>query len=193
MISLFWMAWKAALLFLWGGIAPGFLWMKYRGVDIRSQGSGNIGATNVMRSGGKWIGISVFFLDALKAFLPVILSSWMQMDPLWIGVCVILGHVFSPWLGFKGGKGISAFFGLMLAMGWPFFLICGLTWLLILFATRYVFLASLGAVWMHIPLFVCGFSDYLIQSVCLSLLLTWAHRKNIYRWYTGEEPKTKKF
>lgn len=137
--------WCAAA-FLMGSIPFGLLLVKLAGKgDVRAHGSGNIGATNVSRVGGKGLGLVTLLLDAAKGFAPVALA--VQQDlPLdlcaALALCAVLGHVFTPWLGFKGGKGVAAAVGAALAYRWMAVLPCLIVFLLLLAAFRRVSLGS---------------------------------------------------
>ena len=141
--------------YLLGSIPTGFLWGKARGIDVRTVGSGNIGATNVMRALGKGPGIAVLLLDAAKGFLPVFLAPrlFTEVDrnalQIVCCVCVIAGHNWTCWLKFKGGKGIATSAGALLAF-LPLPLLCALgVWLIVFAIWRYVSLASICAAAAH--------------------------------------------
>ena len=187
-----------AVAFLLGSIPTGYLVARAKGVDIRQHGSGNIGATNVFRTLGKPLGILVFFLDALKGFAAVWLaarfggpSAW---PPILAAVAAIAGHNYTPWLGFKGGKGIATSAGVLIAlMPWAVLAIA-VVWFGVFFATRYVSLASIcasaalpvavGALWFY----GCGGSGPLLGfSVLIAALAIWRHRSNIGRLMAGTE------
>jgi len=191
------------------GATPfGYLAGKLRGVDIRQHGSGNIGATNVFRVLGRKVGIPVFIFDIVKGWLPVMVARWMveardipsDWPTIAAGVGAVLGHNFTFWLGFRGGKGIATSAGILLAL-LPIPLAAAMTtWLLLFFTTRYVAIGSIGAAIMvplaTIILYVwrgdpgpplVGF------SLLLGLLAIWRHRSNIRRLLNGTESRfTKK-
>lgn len=196
--------------YLLGSIPFGFLAGKICGVDLRTQGSGNIGATNALRVLGKKWGYAVFLLDFLKAWLPVKLAlGWgiaLTVDPAsapgaLAGLCALLGHSFPVWLGFRGGKGIASSAGVIVGLfGPPVFLICLGLWLLLFTATRYVSVASIGGA-VALPavvaaLFVMHRTDWLALavSIAMAFLAVWRHRSNIARLRAGTEsrfePKT---
>lgn len=184
--------------FLLGSIPTGYLVARAKGIDIRQHGSGNIGATNVFRTLGKPLGILVFVLDALKGFAAVWLASRFGGGSDWpviiAAVAAIAGHNYTPWLGFKGGKGIATSAGVLIAlMPWAVLAIA-LVWLAVFFATRYVSLASIsaaaalpaavGALWFY----GCGGSAPLLGfSVLIAALAIWRHRSNIERLMAGTE------
>jgi glycerol-3-phosphate acyltransferase PlsY len=193
----------AALASYVAGATPfGFLAARMRGVDIREHGSGNIGATNVIRVLGKRIGLPVFALDMLKGWLPVMLTRWI-LEPHgitsdWPAICAavgaVLGHNFTFWLHFRGGKGIATSAGVLLAL-LPIPLCAALaTWALLFRTTRYVAVASIGASLM-VPAatillrFVRGTPGLPLVafSVVIGLLAVWRHRSNIRRLLDGTE------
>ncbi len=198
----------AAGAFLLGSVPTGYLVARARGVDIRKHGSGNIGATNVLRTLGKPLGVFVFVVDALKGFCAVWIArsfggasaaDWLAIIA---AVAVIGGHNYTPWLGFKGGKGIATSAGVLLALSPWTLLVIALVWLVVFKTTHYVSVASIaasvavpvsiGALWLggisgSAPLF--GF------ALVISALAIWRHRSNIRRLRDGTEtrfaPKTK--
>ncbi len=186
------------LAFLLGSIPTGYLVARAKGVDIRRHGSGNIGATNVFRTLGKPLGVLVFFLDALKGSVAVWLalrfggaSAW---PAIFASVAAIAGHNYTPWLGFKGGKGIATSAGVLVAlMPWAVLAIAAV-WCAVFFATRYVSLASICAA-AALPLAVgglwlcgCGGNGPLLGfSGLLASLAIWRHRSNIERLMAGTE------
>lgn len=219
-----------ALAFLMGSIPFGLLIAKSRGVDIRQHGSGNIGATNVLRVLGKKYGIPCLILDMLKGLIPVAIAvnmlqitgrlpqiplglpaEWItkfpvgdalqvQITQILTALFAVLGHNYSPWVGFKGGKGIATSAGVLLGL-FPFFgmLLLLAVWVLLFLTTRYVSIASVGAAaalplltlwgaWHHgriqdgtwnKPLFVF--------SLVIAILAIWKHRTNIKRLRDGTE------
>lgn len=196
MIHLFLIALGA---FLLGSIPTGYLVARSRGVDIRQHGSGNIGATNVFRTLGKPLGIFVFVVDALKGFAAVWLAQHFLPGD-WSGiiaaVAVIAGHNYTPWLGFKGGKGIATSAGVLLAL-MPLAVLCiAIVWFAVFFATRYVSLASICAS-AALPLSVTalwwtglgGNAPLLGFAILISALAIWRHRSNIQRLRNGTESR----
>jgi len=178
-----------------------------RGIDIRQHGSGNIGATNAIRVLGKGIGIPVFILDFLKGWLPVWLAkSWLAGMPeaahlvstaaVLTGLAAVLGHMFTFWLGFKGGKGVATTGGALCGMA-PLAMLGGLlVWLLFFFTTRYVSLASMMSgvgvvVTMLIQMTRTGAWDPVMLSfgVLVMLLVIIRHKANIGRIRAGTEPR----
>jgi glycerol-3-phosphate acyltransferase PlsY len=191
--------------YLLGSIPTGFLVAKARGIDIRTVGSGNIGATNVFRFLGKPAGIFVLFADALKGWLAVVGVTWVviqafhlsqdQVTKEWLaicaGVCAILGHNFTCWLHFKGGKGVATSAGVLTALV-PLSLIIILgVWIVVFALSRYVSLASICAS------FTLPFAAWLThQSVtmiaitaALAVLAIYKHKANIKRLLNGTESR----
>lgn len=178
-----------------GSIPTGYLWAKAKGIDIRTVGSGNIGATNVMRILGKGPGVAVLLIDALKGFVPVFcaprLSPELDRSSLQIlcCVCVIAGHNWTCWLKFKGGKGIATSAGALLAF-LPVPLLCALgVWGLVFAATRYVSLASIAAA-ATIPVATWLFTREVTLTVFTGVvggLAIYKHKANIQRLLAGTE------
>jgi glycerol-3-phosphate acyltransferase PlsY len=186
--------------FLLGSIPTGYLVARAKGVDIRKHGSGNIGATNVFRTVGKPLGVFVFFVDALKGFAAVWLAGRFGGGSEWAGiiaaVAVIAGHNYTPWLGFKGGKGIATSAGVLLAlMPWAVLAIA-LVWVAVFTVSRYVSLASICAA-AALPVAAAalwyarceGNGPLLGFSVLISALAIWRHRTNIQRLRAGTESR----
>lgn len=192
--------------FLCGSIPFGLLLVKLAGKgDVRAHGSGNIGATNVSRVGGKALGIATLLLDILKGFLPVFLAkkAGLGFDVLSLmALAAVLGHVFTPWLKFQGGKGVATALGVLLATDATLVLAPMGMFLLALWLTRHVSLGSILAAamvplqlvlagWMLRPLggtFI-GDMGHLMPWTALALLVIWKHRENIKRLQAGTESK----
>ena len=187
--------------FLAGSVPFGLLVARSKGIDIREHGSGNIGATNVLRVVGKPYGISVFLLDFLKGLLPVLAClHWASSEshaealPIGTGLAAILGHNYSPWVGFKGGKGIATSAGVLLGLfPWP--LIIGLAvWGVVFKVTRYVSVASMAAA-AAIPVTELGLAlargvwrPYSLGfTIVIAVLAIWRHRSNIRSLRAGKE------
>ena len=186
--------------FLLGSIPTGYLVARAKGVDIRQHGSGNIGATYVFRTLGKPLGVFVFMVDALKGFAVVWLAGRFGGASDWAGiiaaVAVIAGHNYTPWLGFKGGKGIATSAGVLLAL-MPWAVLCiAIVWFVVFKVSRYVSLASISAA-TALPVAVaalwsagCGGNGPLLGfSVLISALAIWRHRTNIQRLRAGTESR----
>ncbi|MDQ2926326.1 MAG: glycerol-3-phosphate 1-O-acyltransferase PlsY [Acidobacteriota bacterium] len=184
--------------YLLGSIPFGYLLVRtFLKQDIRAVGSGNIGATNVARSGAKGLGILTLLLDCLKGFAAVILALYLAQHDLDLAalaaVAAILGHVFPIWLGFRGGKGIATALGVFLALSWPTALCALGVFIAITLLTRYVSLGSiLGAA--TLPLFMLYFQPYhslifVSSTIFISLLCILKHSANIVRLKNGTESK----
>jgi len=183
------------LSFLLGSIPFGYLIGKLKGVDVRSYGSGNIGATNVSRVLGKKYGLFVLFLDALKGAAAVLIARAIGLPTecqVLAGISAIAGHCFSPWLGFKGGKGVATALGAFLVISPKTTLVAFLIFLAVLLTTRYVSLSSITAA-LSYPLLYRVFekpSSFSFIVVSLGALLIVAkHRSNVKRLLKGEEKK----
>lgn len=185
----------AVVSYFLGSIPTGFLWAKARGIDIRKVGSGNIGATNVMRALGTGPGITVLLIDALKGFAPVWVAPrvFPGVNPtaLQIVCCVfvIAGHNWTCWLKFKGGKGVATSTGALLAF-LPLPLLCAFgVWLVVFGIGRYVSLASIcAAVAMPIATWLIEKdATLLIFTAILAAVVIYKHKSNIQRLLTGSE------
>ena len=180
--------------YVFGATPFGYLAGRMRGMDIRLHGSGNIGATNAFRVLGKPTGIAVFALDFLKGLLPVLAASRIWPDAPLVGILAgigtILGHNFTFWLGFRGGKGIATSAGVLLAL-LPIAMLWGLAvWFVVFSATRYVAVASIAAA-IVIPVVTVlrdGSNHPLVVfSFAIAVLAILRHRSNIKRLLAGEE------
>ncbi len=185
--------------FFIGATPFGFLAGKLKGIDIRDHGSGNIGATNAIRTLGKRIGIPVLILDIFKGMLPVILSLNLTDSSLVhiaTSIAAILGHNYTFWLGFKGGKGIATTAGAVSPIMPIAIFVAVLAWLATLKISRYVSAASIAAA-IAIPItvliqsFFTGKFNPAIFGFALfvCVLAIWKHRSNILRLRKGEEPR----
>jgi len=195
-------AWPVLLAYVAGATPFGFLAGKLRGIDIRQHGSGNIGATNVLRTLGKPVGITILALDVLKGLLPVLLAksvSDSSIIHIVAAMAAILGHNYTFWLGFKGGKGIATTAGAILPI-MPYALIAAVTgFLIVLKTTRYVSLGSISAA-IIIPITIAveslirgSWDGYILGfALFVCLLAIWKHRANIQRLCRGEENRTGK-
>jgi glycerol-3-phosphate acyltransferase PlsY len=195
--TLFQEYWPVLVAYIVGATPFGFLAGKAKGIDIREHGSGNIGATNVLRVLGKPVGITVLVLDVMKGLVPVIIAKLVSDSSLVhiaTAMAAILGHNYTFWLGFKGGKGIATTGGAILPiMPWAR-IAAVLGWIIVLKVSRYVSLASIAAA-LIIPLtlvvenLITGTWEWNIfgfgMFVCL--LAIWKHRSNIGRLIRGEE------
>jgi glycerol-3-phosphate acyltransferase PlsY len=179
--------------YLLGSIPFGLLLTRAAGLgDIRSIGSGNIGATNVLRTGNRPLAAATLLLDAGKGAAAVLLARyfWGDSAAMLAGVFAFLGHIFPVWLSFKGGKGVAVYIGVLLALSWPVGLIFCAVWLVIAFAQRYSSLAALTAA-VTSPIFAYIFAGIPLAATAalLSIILLYKHSTNIIRLWKGTEPK----
>ena len=180
--------------YLMGSIPFGFILTKiFLKKDIREIGSGNIGATNALRTGNKSIGYSTLFLDILKSIAPVIYVKIFYQEFLYIAaLCAFLGHVFPVWLKFKGGKGVATYVGILFAMNIYFGIIFTISWFITFFISKYSSLSSLiGAASIPIYLSILTQFDQVIFFSIMFVLIFFTHRENIKRLKNKEETKTK--
>ena len=191
--------WPVPLAVFIGATPFGFLAGKLKGIDIREHGSGNIGSTNVLRSLGKPVGVVVLILDVLKGLVPVLIAKMISDNSILhiaTAMAAILGHNYTFWLKFKGGKGIATTAGAMLLLITIPLALSLTAWLVVLQISRYVSLASIVAALVipvviaiqnmisgtwDIPIFVFG--------LFLCFMAVWRHRSNIVRLHKGEEPR----
>ena len=180
--------------YLMGSIPFGFILTKiFLKKDIREIGSGNIGATNALRTGNKFLGYSTLFLDILKAIVPVIYVKIFYQDLLYIAsLCAFLGHVFPIWLKFKGGKGVATYLGILFAINFYFGIIFVIAWFVTFFISKFSSLSSLiGAASIPIYLLILTQIDQVIFFTIMFVLIFFTHRENIKRLKNKEETKTK--
>jgi len=180
--------------YLFGAVPFGLLIAKSRGVDIRKQGSGNIGATNVLRVLGKGWGIFTFVLDALKGFLPAFFFPAIGgVDAEYgvlFGMAAIIGHSFPVYLKFKGGKGVATSAGMLLGVAPAAVGIGFLCWIICMFVSRYVSLSSIvAAVAVATTVWIRGDKGPVVSGALtvLAVLVVWLHRANIRRLLNGTE------
>ena len=180
--------------YLIGSIPFGFILTKiFLKKDIREIGSKNIGATNVLRTGNKFIGYTTLFFDIMKAVAPVIYVKMNFPDFIYIAsLCAFLGHVFPVWLKFKGGKGVATYLGILFALNFSFGLIFVISWLVTFVLFKFSSLSSLVAS-ASIPIYLLVLSqfDHLIFFTIMFVLIFFTHRENIKRLKNKEETKTK--
>jgi glycerol-3-phosphate acyltransferase PlsY len=183
----------ATLGYFLGSIPFGLVLTKLAGTqDIRTIGSGNIGATNVLRTGRKGLAAATLLLDALKGTVAVIIAGNVGGPNAAIvaGLFAFLGHLFPVWLGFKGGKGVAVYIGIMLGLFWPAALIFCMAWLACAFASRYSSFAALTAsVITPIFLWWAKAPNLAVLATILTALLWFMHRENIKRLTAGTEGK----
>ena len=180
--------------YLMGSIPFGFILTKiFLKKDIREIGSGNIGATNALRTGNKTIGYSTLVLDILKAVAPVIYVKIFYQDFLYISsLCAFLGHVFPIWLKFKGGKGVATYLGILFSINFYFGIIFIISWFITFFISKFSSLSSLiGAASIPIYLLILTQFDQVIFFTIMFVLIFFTHRENIKRLKNKEETKTK--
>lgn len=184
--------WALGLGYLLGSIPFGLILTRLTGAgDLRSIGSGNIGATNVLRTGRKGLAVVTLLLDAFKGFAAVWLAwRWFPEVPGMAALGAVLGHCFPVWLRFKGGKGVATKFGVALGLGWPLGLAYAMVWIAVLALTRFSSVAGISAA-LASPVVAWALGDIALVPVliALALLVVWQHRANIDRLRAGTEPK----
>jgi glycerol-3-phosphate acyltransferase PlsY len=181
------------LAYLLGGIPTGYIIARFGGnMDIRQIGSGNIGTTNVYRALGLRWALVTFLCDTLKGVLPVLVVSLVSASP-WlragVGLLVVTGHLFSPYLRLRGGKGVATAFGTILYLVPVAAVLDFALWALLAFPLKIISIASLTAA-VALPVMVAIFSPvtaFRLLAVCLSILILFSHRENIRRLFRGEE------
>jgi acyl phosphate:glycerol-3-phosphate acyltransferase len=183
------------LAYLIGAVPIGVLIARARGVDIRREGSGNIGASNVMRVLGVKLGLLAFAGDVGKGALAVLLGRWLFGLNAWplagCAVAVVVGHCYSPYIGFAGGKAVATGLGVILALNWPAGLVCFAVWIVVVAATRYISVASVVAYALSPAIawaFRCHVSTVAMAGflACVSI---YRHRDNLRRLLAGTESK----
>jgi len=178
--------------YLIGSIPFGLLLTKAAGLgDIRQVGSGNIGATNVLRTGRKGLAAATLILDGLKGAVAVLVARQFLGDQdVVVGTAAVLGHLFPVWLGFRGGKGVATGLGVLLAAAWPVGLACCALWLV---AAKLLKMSSAAALtaFAAAPLFalVLSSEDHALMALLIAILVFWRHEANIRRLLAGTEPR----
>jgi glycerol-3-phosphate acyltransferase PlsY len=206
--------------FLFGSIPFGLIITRLAGKgDIRTIGSGNIGATNVLRTGSKVLAAITLLADVAKGAIPVVLAgslattaavvfgdalgqgdgsgttpaafrAFVDRATLVAGFGAFLGHLYPPWLGFKGGKGVATYIGVLLGLFWPAAVAFCAVWLAMAFTLRFSSLSALtAAIVAPVATWALGRPDIALPMVVLSAMLMWTHRANIGRLVAGEEPR----
>ncbi|WP_322414172.1 glycerol-3-phosphate 1-O-acyltransferase PlsY [Mesorhizobium huakuii] len=178
--------------YLLGSIPFGLLLTRAAGLgDVRKIGSGNIGATNVLRTGNKGLAAATLLLDALKGTAAVLISGHFAPETaVWAGLGAFLGHLFPVWLGFKGGKGVATYLGVLIGLAWQVALIFAVVWLAVAFLFRYSSLAALtAAVIVPIALYFLSAPQIAVLFVVMSIIVFIKHRANISRLLAGTEGK----
>lgn len=183
----------AVLAYLLGSIPFGVLITRAMGLgDLRAIGSGNIGATNVLRTGNKAAAAATLILDGAKGAVAVLIARAIFAEDAaqLAGLAAFLGHLFPVWLGFRGGKGVATFLGTILALAWPVGLLACATWLLVAKLFRYSSLSALVAAVVS-PIFaiLTGYQAVALLCALLALLVLIRHDANIRRLIAGTEPK----
>ncbi len=193
----FWMIAGAAVMlgYLLGAIPFGLLLTKWSGGgDIREIGSGNIGATNVLRTGKKWLAALTLLLDALKGLAAVWLASrLLPGGEVFAAAGAFVGHLYPAWLSFKGGKGSATYAGIMFGLFWPGGAVYALTWVVTLALFRISSVAGLLAA-VSAPLAAASFGHYELVAflAACTLIVFWKHKANIQRLIAGTEPRVGK-
>ena len=184
----------AIISYLMGSIPFGFVLTKvFLKKDIRDIGSGNIGATNALRTGNKFVGYITLILDISKAVIPVIFVKFNYPDLLFIAsLCAFLGHVFPIWLKFKGGKGVATYVGILFSINIILGAVFVISWLIVFVITKYSSLSSIMGT-MTVPgyLLITGQNNNIIFFAIMFVLIFFTHRENIKRLKNKEESKTK--
>jgi acyl phosphate:glycerol-3-phosphate acyltransferase len=178
--------------YLLGSIPFGPILTKAAGIgDLRQIGSGNIGATNVLRTGHRGLAAATLLLDMVKGTIAVLIGSYWSLDAgLLAGLGAFLGHLFPIWLGFKGGKGVATYLGVLLGLSWLMALVFGAIWLAVAFVTRFSSLAALTATAVIPTVFaIRGLWPCAALFFLMTLLLYWRHADNIGRLMRGEETR----
>lgn len=178
--------------YLLGSIPFGIILTRIGGAgDLRQIGSGNIGATNVLRTGRKGLAAATLLLDLLKGAVAVIVGAWLidGGGPM-AGAMAFIGHCYPVWLRFAGGKGVATMMGVVCALLWPAGIVFAVVWLGMLFATRWSSVGGISAaVSAPVAMWAFGRIDLVPVALAMALILLWRHRQNIARLMRGTEPK----
>lgn len=188
------MSYVLAILFgyLLGSIPFGVVMARLGGLgDLRKIGSGNIGATNVLRTGNKGLAALTLILDALKGTAAVVIAGFWGPDlALLAGLSAFLGHIYPVWLGFRGGKGVATYLGVLAPVAWPAALVFAAVWLIVAAVTRYSSLAALVAtIAAPLTLFWMGYVDGAVLFGLMTLVIYFKHAQNIARLLKGTESR----
>ncbi len=193
-VEYLWLAPTGALLlgYVLGSIPFGVILTRAAGAgDLRQIGSGNIGATNVLRTGRKGLAAATLLLDAAKGAVAVLLGEWLfPGHGVVAAAAAFLGHLYPVWLGFKGGKGVATMMGIVLALHWPCAIVYAAIWLGLLGTLRISSVAGMLAA-MSVPLSAAyhGKFELVLVLLAMALLVLWKHRENIERLMSGTEPR----
>ena len=179
--------------YLLGSIPFGLILTKiFLKKDIRKIGSGNIGTTNVLRTGKKSLAASTLILDLMKGYFSIIITfTYFENLISYSALICFIGHIFPVWLKFKGGKGVATYLGVVLALSYKFFLIFGISWLILSFLFRY---ASLSSILSSLIVFVCSYffnNNFSLILFIFFIFILYTHRENIVRLKNSEESKIK--
>ena len=179
--------------YLLGSIPFGLILTKiFLKKDIRKIGSGNIGTTNVLRTGKKSLASSTLVLDLMKGYFSIIITfTYFENLISYSALICFIGHIFPVWLKFKGGKGVATYLGVILALSYKFFLIFGISWLILSFLFRY---ASLSSIISSLIVFVCSYffnNNFSLIIFIFFTIILYTHRENIVRLKNSEESKIK--
>jgi glycerol-3-phosphate acyltransferase PlsY len=184
-----------ALGYLFGSVPFGLILTRIAGGgDLRKIGSGNIGATNVLRTGKRWLAALTLILDCLKATVAIVLAELIfgPETGAFAASGAIIGHLYPVWLGFRGGKGVATFLGVLIALLWPAALVYAAVWIFLLLTLRISSLAGMTAA-ITAPIVALGLhSAYVPLLIGFALLVLWKHRENILRLRKGTEPRIEK-
>jgi glycerol-3-phosphate acyltransferase PlsY len=178
--------------YLLGSIPFGLILTRLAGLgDIRNIGSGNIGATNVLRTGNKKLAALTLILDGLKGALAVIVAGYLSPELDYLAALgALLGHIFPIWLKFKGGKGVATFIGAITVLIWPVGVMTMIIWMIVVKLSRYSSLAALIAIGIApLALFLFDAAGFFWLVLMMTALIFWKHRANIGRLLKGTEPK----
>ena len=179
--------------YLLGSIPFGLILTKiFLKKDIRKIGSGNIGTTNVLRTGKKSLAAGTLILDLMKGYFSIIITfTYFENLISYSALICFIGHIFPVWLKFKGGKGVATYLGVILALSYKFFLIFGISWLILSFLFRY---ASLSSIISSLIVFVCSYlfnNNFSLIIFIFFTIILYTHRENIVRLKNSEESKIK--
>ena len=179
--------------YLLGSIPFGLILTKiFLKKDIRKIGSGNIGTTNVLRTGKKSLAAGTLILDLMKGYFSIIITfTYFENLISYSALICFIGHIFPVWLKFKGGKGVATYLGVVLALSYKFFLIFGISWLVLSFLFRY---ASLSSIISSLIVFVCSYffnNNFSLILFIFFIIILYTHRENIVRLKNSEESKIK--
>jgi len=186
------MLFALALGYLLGSIPFGLLMTRLAGKgDVREIGSGNIGATNVLRTGSKWLAALTVIFDCLKATAAILIAQRLFGEEIgaFAAAGAFVGHLYPVWLGFRGGKGVATLLGILIALLWPAALVYAAVWLFLLLTLRISSLAGITAAITAPIVALALHSSYVPMLLGFAMLVLWKHRENILRLRKGTEPR----